>query len=180
MVPDGSIRIFIYTVFPTSVTTHSTTDNDDGRQETKTKKKKEELLPLSKETNTFQAESNELTSVGMQIPPFNIGRRVGSPLFKNFSEPGKDSTENNFLYDLAWSICGAMLSNFEQLDLPLIGSWTKLTSSVDIEKCCQEYLPVIPSQPHYPVCKNYLDNLIDMINDLEIPHIYLHADEMVY
>ena len=27
--------------------------------------------------------------------------------------------------------------------------------------------------------KNYLDNLIDMINDLEISHIYVQADEMV-
>ena len=77
-----------------------------------------------------------------------------------------------------------MPSNFEQFDLLLIGSWTsfkKLTSSVDIEKCCQEYLPVIPSRSEYPVCKDYLDNLLDMINDLEIQsHIYVHADEMVY
>ena len=53
-----------------------TIDNNDGRQETmtgsgtthdtnimfqlSTKKEKEKLLPLSKEINTFQAESNEL------------------------------------------------------------------------------------------------------------------------
>ena len=88
--------------------------------------------------------------------PFNIDRRVGPPLFKNFNELGKDLIEKNFLYDLAWSITGAMLPYFGQLDLPLIGSWTSfqnLTSSVDIKKCCKECLPVIPSPPEDPVCK---------------------------
>ena len=104
-----------------------------------TKKENEELQSLSKQINTFQAESNELTSVGCEIPPFNIGKHVGLPSFKNFSEPVKDLIEENFLYDIAWSIARAMPSNFEQLDLPLIGSWTsfkKLTSSVGIEKFC--------------------------------------------
>ena len=76
-----------------------------------------------------------------------------------------------------------MPSNFELLNLLLIGSWTsfkKLTSSLDIEKYCQDYLPDIPSPPEYPICKNYLDNLIDIINDLEISNIYVNADEMVY
>ena len=100
------------------VTTHSTIDNNDGREETMTglgithhtnitmfqlptKKEKEEVLPLSKEINTFQAESNKLTSDGREISPFNIYSRVGPPLFKNFSESGKDLIETNFLYDLA-------------------------------------------------------------------------------
>ena len=78
-----------------------------------TKKKKEELPPLSKQINTFQVETNELTSVGRDIPPFNIGRRVSSPLFKTFIWPGKDLIEKNFSYDLTWSIAGAMPSNFE-------------------------------------------------------------------
>ena len=76
-----------------------------------------------------------------------------------------------------------MQPNFEQLDLPSIGSWTsfkKLTSSLDIEKCCQEYLPLIPSLLECPVCKNCLHNSIDMINDLEISHIYVHVAEIVY
>ena len=148
-----------------------------------TKKENEELPSLSEQTNTFQAESNELTSAGCEIPPFNIRKHVGPPLFKNFSEPVKDLIEKNFLYDIAWSIAGAVPSNFERLYLPLIGSWTsfkKLTSSVDIETFCQEYLAVIPSPPEYPVCKNYLHNSHNLISYLEISHIYVHADEMVY
>ena len=154
----ASESLFILS-FLKGVTAHSTIDNNDSRQETMTgsgithdtnitmfqlpiKKEKEELLPLSKQINTFQAESNELTNVGRDIPPFNIDRRFGPPLFKNFSEPGKDLIEKNFLYNLACSIAGAMPSHFEQLDLHLIVSWTsfkKLSSSVDIKKCCQEY-----------------------------------------
>ena len=38
----------------------------------------------------------------------------------------------------------------------------------------------ISEYPEYPVCKNYLDNLLDIINDLEISHIYVITDEMVY
>ena len=88
----------------------------------------------------------------------NIGRRVGPPLFKGFSEPGKELIEKNILYDLAWNIAGAIPSNIEQLDLLLIGSWPsfkKLTWSVDIEKCCQDYFLVIPSPPEYSVCSNF-------------------------
>ena len=75
-----------------------------------------------------------------------------------------------------------MLSDFEQLDLLLSGSWTsfkKLAWFVDIEKCCQEYFLVITSPPEYPDCSNYLDNLIDMINNIEISHNYEHTDEMI-
>ena len=69
--------------FRKGVTTHSIIDNNDGRQETMTgsgtthdtsitmfqlptKNEKEEVLPLSKQINTFQAESNELTSLDVK------------------------------------------------------------------------------------------------------------------
>ena len=69
--------------FRKGVTTHCTIDNNDGRQETMTgsgtthdtnitifqlptKKEKEEVLPLSRQINTFQAESNKLTSLDVK------------------------------------------------------------------------------------------------------------------
>ena len=69
--------------FCKGVTTHSKITNNDDRQETMTgsgtthdtnitmfqlptKKEKEEVLPLSKQINTFQAESNELTSLDVK------------------------------------------------------------------------------------------------------------------
>ena len=63
-----------------------------------TKKEKVELLPLSKQIK-IQTDSNELTSVGRETLPFNIGRHVGPLLSKNFSDPGKDLIEKNFSYD---------------------------------------------------------------------------------
>ena len=36
------------------------------------------------------------------------------------------------------------------------------------------------SPPEYPVCKEYLDFLIDLLRQLEKPYIFVHADEMVY
>ena len=48
------------------------------------------------------------------------------------------------------------------------------------EAVVQEYLLVNPHPPDYPICKEYLDFLLDVIDELEIPFIYVHADEMVY
>ena len=65
------------------------------------------------------------------------------------------------MYDLAWSIAGAIPSNIEQLDLLLTGSWTsfkKLTWPVDIEKCCQDYFLVIP-QPAFTCSKLTIETL---------------------
>lgn len=186
--------------FYKGIATHSTLDNNDGQQETMTgsgtthdtnitmfqlptKNEKEELIPISAERSGYHVDINELTSVEREIPPYSIGKRVGPPLFRSYSEPKNDLIKHCFDYDIAWSIAGAMPSNFDNNDLALIGSWTsfkKLTTNVNIEQCIQEYLPVIPSPPEYPVCKQYLDNLIEMINDLEISHIYVHADEAVY
>jgi hypothetical protein len=44
-------------------------------------------------------------------------------------------------------------------------------------KALLEYLPVIPEAPEYKVCKDFLDNLCDLLKELEIGHIYAHADE---
>ena len=44
----------------------------------------------------------------------------------------------------------------------------------------QEYLPVNRHPPGYPTCKDYLDFLLEVIDDLAIPFIYLDSDEMVY
>ena len=65
----------------------------------------------------------------------------------------------------------------------LLGSWTpfnKKISTVSTEKCIQEYLPVTAEPPEYPVCKEYLDFLLEIMKDLEIPYIYVHSDEAVY
>ena len=36
------------------------------------------------------------------------------------------------------------------------------------------------SAPDYPVLKEYMDSMLDLIKDLEIDHVFVHADEAVY
>ena len=41
-------------------------------------------------------------------------------------------------------------------------------------------MPANLDPPEYSVCKEYLDFLLDTMSYLEIPHIFVHADEQVY
>lgn len=55
-----------------------------------------------------------------------------------------------------------------------LGSWTafdKQVSDYRPLKIIQEYLPVKPEPPVYPVLKEYNEFLLDLINDLEIPRV---------
>ena len=81
--------------------------------------------------------------------------------------------------NIAWSLCGAIIQD----DLPLLVSWTafnKNVSSYETNQMIQEYLPVSPHPPEYPICKEYLDFLLDVCEELEAPFIYAHSDELVY
>ena len=71
----------------------------------------------------------------------------------------------------------------ETENLSLIGSWTsfnKMVTEFKTEKCIQKYMPVCPHPAEYPVCKQYLDFLGEVILDLEIPYIFAHSDAAVY
>ena len=48
------------------------------------------------------------------------------------------------------------------------------------EAVVQEYLPVNHHPPHYPIYKEYLDFLLEVIDELEIYFMYVHLEEMVY
>ena len=48
------------------------------------------------------------------------------------------------------------------------------------EAVVQEYLPVILHPPDYPTCKDNLDFLIEVIDELAIPFIYVDSVEMVH
>ncbi len=47
-------------------------------------------------------------------------------------------------------------------------------------KCTQEYLLVKPKPLDYPVLKEYMDFMLHLIKDLEIDHVFVHADEAFY
>ena len=47
-------------------------------------------------------------------------------------------------------------------------------------RCKLEYLPVIPLPPHDNVVKWYMDMIQKMLDQLEIDHIFLHADQAIH
>ena len=62
-------------------------------------------------------------------------------------------------------------------------SWTcfkKDTSNLMFDKSIVEYLPMVPEPPEYPICKKFLDYLLDIMKELDLDHIFVHADELVY
>ena len=44
----------------------------------------------------------------------------------------------------------------------------------------QECLSITPAPQEYLICKEYHDFLLDMIEELKIPHVFVHSDEAVY
>ena len=180
------------------VVTHSTIDNNDGRQETVTgsgtthdtnktvfqiPNKNDLLIPTFGEQieRTFDIASL-LEDMPIETAPYYFGKRVGPALFPNHTEGTGRELEYCFSRDIAWCAAGS-LKGQQNGALEALGSWTafnKQVSKYKPIKCVQEYLPITPAPPEYPICKEYLDFLLDMIEDLAIPHVFVHSDEAVY
>ena len=60
------------------------------------------------------------------------------------------------------------------------GPFHRMVTCHKTAACVQEFLRVSPHPPEYPICKGYLDFLVEIINELDIPHMFVHSDEMVY
>ena len=86
--------------------------------------------------------------------------------------------------DIAWSAAGSVANDPEDdSTFDPLGSWTtflRLVSKSTPIKCVQVYQPVSPHPPEYPICKQYLDSIIEIINDLEISYMFVRSDEAVY
>ena len=54
-----------------------------------------------------------------------------------------------------------------------------MTSSAELTRCTS-YLLVIPEPSGYPVYKDYLDFLLELIKDFNLLYILAHSDELVY
>ena len=184
------------------VTTHSTIDNNDGRQETltgagtthdtnktlfqlPTAKEKEEIPNIGSQAERRLDIWSSVENEGIEVAPFSIGKRMGPSPFQNYKddEDLRDELDLCFKKDIAWAAAGSLPPEFRGEELPLLGSWTpfnKKVSTSSAEKCIQEYLPVTSEPPEYPVCKEYLDFLLEILQDLEIPYIFVHSDEAVY
>ena len=83
--------------------------------------------------------------------------------------------------EIIWAIAVGVEGENEE---HLIGSWTDFNRQVNEEiyvmKCLLEYLPTIPQPPEYSVCKKFLDDLLKVMRDLDLDHIFAHGDEQVY
>ena len=179
------------------IVTHSTIDNNDGRQETMTGKGNthdtnrtvfqlptidEESIPTlyDEHSENSPVSENDMTDLGKEVPPCYIDKKVGPPLFPKYKRVNDSNLLDDCLKrDVTWSVAGALPLSFEDEDVTPLGSWTsfnKLTTSKETLRYVQEYLPVISSTPEYPVCKQYLDFLFELMDDLEITHVFVHAD----
>ena len=182
--------------FRKGVTTHSTIDNNDGQQETVTgsgtthdtnktlfqvlSTVEKEKVPIIGDKTKPLVLFEAVNDFNAEPLPYDIGKRCGPNLFPGFKITSEtDELEAALKRDIAWSLCGTLKDD----DLPILGSWTvfnKCVSKETYEAVVQEYLPVSPFPPDYPVCKEYLDFLLDVIEDLEIPFMFVHSDELVY
>ena len=110
--------------------------------------KEELLLPTIGKSEGFST-----TPECVEISKYHLGKRVGPPLFTFHVD---DENDNELLAcvkrDTAWSAADSLLK--ESKSLPI--------------KCFEEYLPVSPHPPEYPICKIYLDEILIMMKELEL------------
>ena len=103
------------------------------------------------------------------------------PEFHDIDEGGLlgDSLKKN----IAWSLAEGIDEYMESQPETFLGSWTcfkKDTSNLMTDKSIVEYLPMVPETPDYPVSKKFLDDLLDIMKELDLDSIFVHADETVY
>ena len=121
-----------------------------------------------------------------EISYFNISERLEPQPMKEIldNENCRSELEICLKRDILWSLAGSLPDDyFEGETLPKLGSWTAFNRVISKEKpltCIQEFLPVVPHPPKYPICKKYLDFMLDVMEDLEIPFIFVHSDEDIY
>ena len=87
-------------------------------------------------------------------------------------------------WSVAWSAAGSVWNDIGQNGFEPLGSWTvfrRLVSNSLLIKCIQNYLSVSPTPPDYPICKQYLDNVTEIIlNDLALSPFFKATDEAMY
>ena len=111
---------------------------------------------------------------------FQIGQRKSPPLFPQYEDKENiNLLENSFKKGILWAISKGYLSSLENKSL---GSWTIFNKSITQDnkaKSIMEYLPTIATTD-YPVCKYFLDKLLQIMKDLDLRFIFAHSDEQVY
>ena len=93
--------------------------------------------------------------------------------------------------NIAWVLLSAVGNNIlvEKLpsvrveELKAVASWTafsKETSHAETVKCKLEYFPVVPLPPHDNIVKWYMDNIVQIIEEIGTEENFVPADETIY
>ena len=179
------------------IVTHSSIDNNDGRQETNTGHHTthhtnsllfQPILPGDESRIVPPGDTaidvDHQNDKFQDIPLYKIGKLVPPPLFTNYEDStAHDLLDKCFAMDLIWALAGGIPNNINDEPFPLLGSWIAYQKAVcnsEVTLSSIKYLPATLDPSEYSVCKEYLDFLLDTTSYLEIPHIFVHADEQVY
>eukprot|EP00794_Sanderia_malayensis_P008248 gene8248-9129_t len=192
--------------FTTERSVHITFDNSDGKQQTITgdhtthhttgtvfqmRQPKETQVVIDNEKQPILTDEGE--------DEFNYGhykipkKRASPPSFPEFEDiySNTDHLKKSLHKDIAWVVVGAVgdgcikqiYPGMDGNDMAPVGSWTAFnidTTGVETTKCKLEYLPVVPFPPTDNIIKWYMDMIMQMADDLQIEHIFAHADEAIY
>ena len=135
----------------------------------------------SEETNTSPLYNSEEEFQEIENVEYNLGTCVGPQLFQeHVNNNAPDELDRCLQKGLA---CATIIGN--ELGRPKQANWLLdrlLQKGCDVEqtKSLLEYLQTIAEPPEYPVCKKFLDDLLFLINELDLDHIFVHSNEQVY
>ena len=184
-------------------TIHVTFDNSDGKQQTLTGTDTTHhttgtVFQISKSLEKTErreeiVQNNIVDDEKQDYGSYKIPRnRKDPPSFPDHIDEFENSPliEESLKKDFAWALTNTIGTeclmdvqrDFDNSNLEAIGSWTcfmkKVTSAVT-NKCKLEYLPVVPFPPKDNVIKWYMDSILQMVDDLAINHVFVHADEAI-
>ena len=87
----------------------------------------------------------------------------------------KSKTNVSFVIVIIWAI-----SIEKDNEEHLIGLWTdfngQVTEEANVMNRFLQYLPTIPQSLEFLVCKRFLDELLKVMRDLDLDHIFAHDD----
>ena len=176
------------------VPTHFTLDNNDLRQETSTGHNTSHHTnfvmfqpspPVKVDADSTRSRLETSTS----DPIKNTGYKVKKPMVGPTPIPSYQDQENTdlidqcFAKDVLWSLAGGLPNNDDGDELSLLGSWTafmKQTCDEETAESLVKYLPANENPPEYQVCKDYMEFILEVANCLDLPRVFIHADEQVY
>ena len=85
--------------------------------------------------------------------------------------------------DITWSLAEGINEYTESQLETYLGLWTcfkKDTSNLMFDKSIFKHLPVVTEPPEYPACKKFLDNLLGIMKELDLDHIFANAHKLIY